>query len=318
MSILRQLLPILVLPALWAASGCGSRSSTTPAVPLQSGNKTANTETAPDGSEILLWGNIGEEAPRTYRIASDGSGKVFEEIPGIWIATSKGELHLVITPKPVVLEGCWLEEDGPKPENRPPVGEGHITSVELKTPEGKVAQTPVEEKYSGAFDLDQMEHEISVLGTIGPIIFLHEQTFIYACGAHGNTNAGFVSWDAEVGAPIDLLRDFPNKPELAKKAAKMLNEQYHEDDSMHEDDSPELVQLVPSYGPRGTLMLSPQLTRSACYACGDGLWSSYSQSAVLDSAFLPERLKPYGVPPVSVKVFLDAHPNVKLGGYSHR
>lgn len=328
MSTVRRFLPILALPAalwvpcvpcvpcvLWATSGCGARSTATPAIPLQSGGNAASTETSPDGSEILLWGRVGDEAPKTYRIASDGSGKVMEEMVGIWIATSKGELHLVTTSKPIVLEGCREEEGGPAIG---PGGEGRLSLVELKTPEGRIAQTIIDAKFTGTLDVDQMEHDASVIGTIGTVIFIHESTFLYACGAHGNTSAGFLTWDAEVGAPVELLDAIPNKAELAKLAAKDMNERFHEDDSLHEDDHPELVQLVPTYGPRGALMLEPQLTRSACYACSDGLWSSYSQSAVLESSFLPERFKAFSVPPVSVKVFLDAHPGFSLGGYSRR
>jgi hypothetical protein len=36
---------------------------------------------------------------------------------------------------------------------------------------------------------------------------------------------------------------------------------------------------------------------AACRACSDGMWSTYTRSAVIPSGWFPERLAPFAAPP---------------------
>ena len=215
--------------------------------------------------------------------------------------------------KSIELDGCNFEGDGVTPTKRA----GTLMNVELRTPDGKTAQTVIDAGYSGSLDVEQMEHGVLLFGSIGSVLFFHETTFVYACGAHGNTTASFTMWDAEAGKPIEMLGDVPDKAALAKKAAELLDAADGEDSSAHEDDAlPELVQLEPAYGARGALRLDAQFMRAACYACSDGFWSSYSRSVGVETHWMPERFSAWAMPPVSVKVFLELHPGFALGGWS--
>lgn len=296
-------------PALWGAFACAPKASTTPAVPLAAGSKSVFTEPAPGGPGILVWGRTAKEEPRTYRVSDDGSGHVIDERPGIWLNTSKGELVLHIETKQIELSGCSIDETPPQR------GQGTLSIVELRTPDGRTAQTLLGAGFD-EFDVNDLEHGAAVLGTIGSVVFLNEHTYVYACGAHGNTTAGFLAWDAEIGKAIDLLADVPNQAVLAKKANALINAEAGDDASVDDDVLPEIVQLLPVYSGRGVLRLDGQWMRSACYACSDGLWSSYSRSAILETGFLPPRFASYAVPTVSIKVFLETHPGFEMGGFS--
>jgi hypothetical protein len=54
----------------------------------------------------------------------------------------------------------------------------------------------------------------------------------------------------------------------------------------------------------------------ACYACGDGVWSSYTRSVNVPAHTLPERARPYSRAPEVVSAYLDAHPGDKIAGWS--
>jgi hypothetical protein len=124
-------------------------------------------------------------------------------------------------------------------------------------------------------------------------------------------------WDAEAGKPVEMLGDVPDKPGLAKRAVEKFGD---DDPSIPPEDksSPELVQILPVYGPRGVLRLDAQLTRGDCYACSDGLWSSYSRSVMVETNWMPERFTSFATPPVAVKVFLERHPTFTLYGWSKK
>jgi hypothetical protein len=296
-------------PALLGVFACATKPQSTPAVPLQAGSKSVSTEPVAGGPGILVWGKTAKAEPKTYRLLDDGSGHVIDERPGIWIHTSKGELGLVLETKQIALSGCSIDETPPQR------GQGTLTIVELRSPDGRAEQTLLGAGFD-EFDVNDLEHGAEVLGTIGSVVFLNEHTYVYACGAHGNTTAGFFAWDAELGKAIDLFAAVPNQDVLSKKANALINAESGDDASVDDDVLPTIVQLLPVYSARGALRLDAQWMRSACYACSDGLWSSYSRSAILETGFLHPRFASYAVPPVSIKVFLEAHPGFEMGGFS--
>lgn len=308
---------LAIAPAIALAAGCGARASVSPAVELRAGPSAAPPEPSHEG-EFLLWGKTGDEEPKTYRVAADGSGQVLGEEKEILIATSKGELVFHLEPQKIVLDGCDIEGGAPPPDT--PKGEGTLMVAELRTTGGDVAQTVIGAAYSGSVDVGEMEHSVILLGSVGSVLFLHQRTYIYACGAHGMTMAEFSMWDAEAGKPIGMLADVPDKPGLGKKAVEKLGPDGDDDPSAPPEEKtlPDLVQIMPVYGPRGALRIDAQLTRWDCYACSDGLWTSYSRSVMVETNWIPERFAPFVTPPVSVKVFLERHPNFELGGYSKK
>lgn len=260
------------------------------------------------GGVVLIWGSPEDGSPRTWFVAEDGS--VVREEPGIIVATRRGEWRLELREEPVETTGCELWDGslgGP--------GEGTVTRAELVLRGEGARQEIISPPVLDA--VQEIGHAVVVLGTVGPYVFLHESTYTYACGAHGFTDASFTVWDAERGARVDLISAVPGVSALKKAAEKILNEQ--EDDAAAaalDEESPELVQIMPSYGPQGWLRLSAQLARAACYACSDGTWASYSRSATVPTAWVPARLAPWAAPPSGVRAFLSRHPRVKMGGWS--
>lgn len=263
---------------------------------------------ADPGGVVLVWGSPDDGAPRTWHVAEDGS--VLREEPGIVVATRQGPWRLELREEPVETTGCELW-DGTLGEP----GEGTATRAELVLRGGSARQEVIAPPAGDAFQ--EIGHAVEVLGSVGPYLFLHESTYTYACGAHGFTEASFTVWDAERRERVDLISAVPGVSALKNAAEKILNEQ--DDDAAAaalDGESPELVQIMPSYGRQGWLRLSAQLARAACYACSDGTWTSYSRSATVPTAWVPARLAPWAAPPSGVRVFLSHHPRVKMGGWS--
>jgi len=295
-------------------AGCGSRPRVAPAVDLQSGTRVATPNHQGEHGEILVWVRNDAGQTRTFRLAADGALRVLEERDGIVLATTHGELTWQSDEKEIDLDGCEQLDGTPKAPTK-----GAVTVANLVDAKGHVVQKVVDTHNTEGGDVNELQHHVELLGTMGPFLFIHEQTYVYACGAHGGTMASAFAWDAEQGKTIDLMRALPSNEKLAREAKRKLDEVDDASDGADEDtEKPEPTQLVPVYGERGALRLDVQFTRSACYVCSDGLWSSYTRSALVPSEWIPEALKTWVIPPVVVKEFLEAHRTWRLGGWSRR
>jgi hypothetical protein len=301
-----------VVAAAAAFGGCAGRPAQPgPAVELRAGPAAPPEALGAEGGEILLWGHIGEAPPRTYRLAADESGRVIADEPGIVIATSRGEWRWETREEKVKTEPCDFG-NGPEGE----VGEGVVTHASLRLRGGVDRQDViVPQDPDGVNDI---QHGVQVLGSVGPYLFLQEGMYMYACGAHGGSNAKFIAWDAERGKAVEMLAEMPDIEALKERAEKSLDEGDEDPDAHREDNPTELVQLVPKFDKLGRLSIDAQFSRWACYACSDGLWSSYTRSALVTSGKAPERLSPYTTPPPGVAVFLGQHHDIVMGGFSRR
>jgi len=308
---LRSLLPLC--SALLFAVGCGPRASGLPTVNLQSGARVTATDNS-DRGEILLWAMKGSrEQIRTFRIAAEGSLSVLGEYDGIRIATSRGELQWQAQEKELDLKGCEHFDGSPAAPTK-----GLMTTANLLNSNGEVVQKIVESSGEPT-DVDDVQHHVALMGTIGPYLFIQEDAFVYACGAHGNTMVSAMIWDAESGKTINIWGELPDRDKLAEAAKRKLDETDEIERGQDEESSiPEPAQFLPTYGERGALHLEAQFARFACYACSDGLWSSYTQSAMVPTEWMPERMKAWVTPPVVVKDFMESHREWQLGGWSRR
>lgn len=293
--------------------GCGARASVAPTVNLQSGARVTPTDNH-DRGEILVWVTKGDERkPRTFRLAAEGSLSVLGEHEGILIATTHGDLTWQAREKEVNLAGCDMDGGPGTPS------QGTITMANLVNSSGDIVQKVVDPDDAEGDAVQDLQHHVALLGSIGPYLFIHESSFVYACGAHGNTMASAMTWDAESGKTIDLWSELPGKEKLVEVAKRKLDEEEDADPAQQDDSSkPEPAQLLPMYGERGALRIEAQFARWACYACSDGQWSSYTRSAVVPTDWIPERMRAWVTPPVVVKEFLEAHQDLRLGGWSRR
>ncbi|MRG98084.1 hypothetical protein [Polyangium spumosum] len=303
--------PFALLAASFVlALGCGaSRPTLAPAVELAAGPRAAPPEADGEG-EILVWGTVNGRTRTTFRVAGDG--QVLGEQSGVVLATSRGELVWREREQEVKLGGC----EGGAPEEA--LEPGKVTQAWLAPRDAQARQVVVDPSSDGD-GMAELSHGVELLGSVGPYLFVHESVYIFACGAHGNSVSSFTLWDAEAGKPLDLLLELPNKEALARRAEPMLDEGDQDpEEARKQEDLPELVQIMPVYGLRGGLRVDAQFMRGDCYACSDGLWSSYTRSAVLPSDGMPERFAPWSTPPVALVKFLQSRAGFVLGGWSRR
>ncbi|MDI1447075.1 hypothetical protein [Polyangium sp. 6x1] len=298
----------LLAASIALASACGgNRPAVAPAVDLAAGPRATPPEAERDG-DVLVWGKQGDGRPMTYRVADDGH--VLGEEPGIVIATSRGELVWREREAEIKLTGCG--EGGPLES----LGPGTVTHAWLGPRDDQARQVVVDPGEDGD-GAGELSHRVELLGSVGPYLFVREDVFIFACGAHGNTAASFKLWDAEAGKEIDLMHHLPNKDALARSAESLLDEGDRDpEEARQQEDVPELVQILPVHGERGGLRIDAQFARADCYVCSDGLWSGYTRSAIVPSEWMPERFAPWSTPPVAVVKFLQSHPGFALGGWS--
>ncbi len=307
------------IPLFCAASvfvmGCGARMPISTTVSLQPGTRVVSPDNH-DRGEILLWVTKNEgKQTRTFRLAVDGSLNVLGENDGIILTTTHGELTWQAQEKEVKLDGCEHYDGSPAVPNK-----GSIMIANLVNSKGDVLQKVVDSNDTNGGSIDELQHHVTLLGTIGPYLFVSESSYMYACGAHGGEMASAMVWDAESGKAVDLWAELPGKDKLADIVKRKLAEAEGEDVAPEEDDStkPEPAQFWPVYGDRGSLRLDAQFAQWACYVCSDHQWSSYTRSATVPTDWIPERMRTWVTPPVVVKEFLEAHREWKLGGWSKR
>jgi hypothetical protein len=305
---------VLVSIAALFSVGCSGRPSMAPTVNLQSGVQ-ARTSDSSDQGEILLWVHKAEGGQaRTYRLAAEGSLNILGQHEGIVLATSQGELAWQAKENEINLSGCDHADGAP-----PAPSKGLAMTAHLLNKAGQVVQKIVEPNLLAENDVDELQHHVNLIASIGPYLFIHESSYVYACGAHGNQMDAAMVWDAESGKTIDLWAQLPNKEKLATEAKRILDV---EEDTVPTGDEqsadPEPAQFIPIYGDRGALRLDAQFARWACYACSDHEWSSYTRSAVVPTNWMPDKMRAWVTPPVVVKEFLEAHRDWRLGGWTKR
>jgi hypothetical protein len=296
------------------ATGCSARAPVAPTVTLQPGVHLAAADNH-DRGEILVWVTKDEgRQTRTYRLAAEGSLSVLGEHEGILVATTHGELTWKVQEKEIDLNGCEHPDGTPAVPTK-----GSIMMANLVNASGDVVQKVVDSSGTAGGTIEELQHQVTLLGTIGPYLFIYESSYMYACGAHGNEMASAMVWDAESGKTVDLWKELPGKDKLVDAAKRKLDTaEDAETDQGDESSRPEPAQFLPVYGDRGALRLDAQFARWACYTCSDRAWSSYTRSAVVSTEWMPERMRTWVTPPVVVKEFLEAHREWRLGGWSKR
>lgn len=307
--------PAALIASLALISGCAARPGPTPVasidIQLAPAPRSPEAQAAGDAGTsgvVLVWGSAGDGAPRTWHVGEGGA--VIGEEPGIVVATRSGVWRWEARAKEVETEACDLW-DG---DVREP-GEGTATDAELVLRGGGERQVVI-----AAPDHDEgnvFQHSAGVIGSVGGYLFIEERTYSDHCGAHGSEGAAFMVWDVERGAAVDLLAEVAGVPSLRRAAEATLEAQEEDPEGGWREGEPmQLVKLAPAYDARGALRLTAQFVRSACYACSDGAWSSYSRSAMVPLPRSPARLAAWSEPPPAVQAFLAQTPGVKLGGWS--
>lgn len=253
---------------------------------------------------LLVWAH-GKDATRvpatTFRLESNG--EVVDRSPGVRIATSRGEWTWTTRREPVATESC--DFDTPIPPQ-----ESWVTSATLVGPGG--VEQPIVRIKPDAEGANELHHQVDLLASLGPLVFVEQTTWSYSCGAHGADAKEFLVWDVERARPLDVLPKIPAADTVIANAQRELDRT--SPGGPFGASTPEITELFPVL--RGDrLHFDAQVTVPSCYACGDGLWSSYTRSVRVAARPPPEIARQAWVPH-GVLAFAKAHPDLAVGGWS--
>ena len=274
-------------------------------------------ETDPSqATEFFVWAREDEERTLTYRL--DARGRVVEALDGIVIATGAGTWKWQVEDRSIPTVPCEHYDDD----------EGHVFAGDPVEP-GTATRASLTHLASGAEQIvvdpgvdlmgnADVQHDVGIIASIGPYVFIEESTYTYSCGAHGNSGVATMIWNAATGTTVAAPTDL-GPLETARQTAI---DELTDDDDDHAfaatDDNLELTELLPRFAPDGALELAVQFTAPTCYACTRGGFSSYTKSTVVAVPTTPALLTPFANPPPAVSAFLRTHPEVEMKGWSAR
>jgi hypothetical protein len=267
-----------------------------------------------DATAYFVWTREGEERTVTYRL--DARGQSCETLDGIVIATAAGTWQWQVEDRSVPTVPCEHYDDEGHVFAGDPVEPGTRARASLVHVASGVEQVVVDAGIDLMGNAD-VKHDVGVIGSIGPYLFIEESTYVYSCGAHGNTGVSTLIWNAAAGNAIATPMDLGA---LDATRATAIADLIDEDDDMFAptEENLELTELVPRFAPDGRLALGLQFTAPTCYACTRGGWSSYTKSTIVDTPAMPKVLAPFANPPLAVRAFLRAHPDIVMKGWSAR
>ncbi len=169
-----------------------------------------------------------------------------------------------------------------------------------------------------ALDLGDYGSSVRITGSAGPWLFVEAWTSIYGCGAaHPNSSDAQWMWHVGEGRRVDVFGGLVGDAEARQlvSAGETTATRLLEAREMVDEAEPEPVALRPGWS-GGSLSLDAIWSTWACYACGDGVWGSYSASVHLPAGLVPGALSAWTKVPARVVAFLGEHPELRLGGWS--
>ncbi len=280
-----------------------------PSAPLALGEEIR----APRVGDVLVWFE-GASDLETWRLDGE-SGHVVGRQRGMHVAVGHRTWTPKIEEKHSPLPSCEriLRDQGAEPGSGGADGPGEeatLTRLSFVAEDDRQQLTGFETAES---EVGRFAQSVELTGSVGPFVFFKTHTEVDRCGAHGNLAVVSGAWDLATQAEVDWSAELGPEEDVKRAARLELGEDVFEDD----DDGPTLTALVPRAPLRGALELGRQMTMSACYACSDGLSSSYTRSAVVyRSDKLPRALAPWAEIPSVLRAFQSKHRGVITRGFS--
>ena len=238
-------------------------------------------------SPFLFWGT--DEEGLTYSIWVREGAAGFERIEatGVVIASDGALWHWVEEEEPLAmaLDCETLEETASGTTNGVSVfleRVGGDARLDLLTPNAMAAREAAD-----------WQESVSLIGSLGPYLFVSRSVYSYHCGAHGGHERELFVFDARTGNPVDVLAD-PEREELSSMVdrARAALAAETDGDSLMFGDELEHTMLWPTFD-ADAVRMRHQWTAESCYACGDDEWASYTVSTQLDEAQIPAELAPH-------------------------
>lgn len=262
----------------------------------------------PRAGDVLLLVTGGMHDVTTLRFRSDGSSvDPIARIDTAVISTAGETWEWNTDQEPVETAACpdgtWLASDDVSYRTRAGFTAGARTVAVADT------FTPVDAQDAvGTF-----RHHVTLIGIVGSWALISESEWGYSCGAHPSEAHAFSVWDLEKGSRVNWMDRVPHVERLRRTAITKLleDEAFIEMGEAHET---ELTALRLQFDPERGLSLRYQFTAPTCYACSDGMWSSYTRSVDVDGE--PMALPQQAPLPASVRQWLAEHPQIGVRGYS--
>ena len=152
-----------------------------------------------------------------------------------------------------------------------------------------------------------------LIGVVGQHLMFEEHTGGYSCGAHGGSSAELRVVDLETHRVRTSLFTPGDAATLAPARARAFAALREIDaDRIEHPDLLRPVSLRIDYTPAEPTV-QVLLSAPSCYACGDGIWGSYTSSIPVE-AQAPELIAPtLRAPPLPLRQWVEAHEMTLLG-----
>ncbi len=298
-------LRVLALSALFTTLSCAARAPSWSAVAIEAPAHAAAMP-APAARTYLVWTR--REGGPVTRLVSVGPGGPREigEADGAIVVWDHHAYRFTTEESDVDLVGCDASTGAPTGPTEK--GRHVVPALEDLASHDRVALDDA----PSPTDVNEIEEGASIEASLGPYVFATSTTFVYACGAHGNSAAEALVWDLRVGKRATLVTESEVLREREIAHGTLEESDRGWDDPLPLEDVT-LVEAHPSYA-EGRWGLDLHFVAPACYACSDGEWSSYTHSTTVISS-LPASLAPFvgGATPW-VTSYLRAHDGERLGG----
>jgi hypothetical protein len=275
------------------------------------------------GEAYLVWSADSASAPVTAWI--DGEGRVVARRPGVLVAAGGGlwawreEKERTKGIDCECLREQEFTEDEQASYRRCPK-EADVAVVDLVDLLGgrrvRVLDTMLDADTLG---VEPPEQSAMPLAGVGPYLFTESESYIYSCGAHGFHNVDAQVYDLLRGARMAMMDSVEIAEATAREGADAIRRLIEEDAAL-EDPRPveavDLTEVEARWTPAGKLEVAYQFTTGTCYACSDGLSSSYTRSAVVPAKVLPRRLAEWTTAPEAVRRYWQTSPPRARSGWS--
>ena len=241
---------------------------------------------------VLIWGRDADGGAYTWWLEPEGRDEWdVIEAEGVYVADGQSlwQWSTQLEELPLGMD-CELFDEGPEAAFGDTGRTGTGMRAQLERVGGDERITVVEPDHRMALDSADYSERVWLEGSVGPVLFVRRSAYEYSCGAHGGEAHTYLPFDAALREPVALY-DTESITTLARRLGPAAWQVMQEDTPFAEGpDDLSLTAQRPVFGEDGGLAIEHQLTGSTCYACGDGRWDSYTTSAQVRDATLPDAL----------------------------
>ncbi|UJR79531.1 hypothetical protein [Sandaracinus amylolyticus] len=246
----------------------------------------------------LVW----SEARTTW---IDSDGEAHAERPGLVMAAGTSLVAIERERETIVLPTCdQLEQDDTGAPGGDQGTRTRLVAVEVATGARRVLLEALD-----AEGLASLEHDLVPVASLGPWLFVRERAERFACGAHGDVEVAMRVIDVRTGSRAELELG-PTSDLRARARDALLAEGEGAIETPLELEDVEPVASVPVFD-AGHVVMDHVFVAEACYACGDGEWSSYTRATTIRDPRVPAAIAEDAALPEPVARWIAAHPGAR-------